>query len=42
MKTKQDDWMEKLVETYKVPVTPNKGKRILTERQIEIIKKRNS
>ncbi len=37
---KQSNWLEKLVETYKVPVT--KEKRILTDKQLEILKKRNN
>lgn len=41
MSKTQTDWMEKLVENYRVPVQKEKGKRILTNKQLEIIKKTN-
>jgi len=39
MSKTQKDWMEKLVKNYRIP--EKKGKRILTEEQLEHLKNEN-
>lgn len=43
MKKKPVDWLEKLVENYKLPIfNAKKPKKILTEEQLRIIKNEKS
>jgi hypothetical protein len=39
MSKSTNDWMQRLVEKYRIPTKTEKAKRILTEQQIKIIKK---